>query len=452
LLGLYPDTGGLLTAVREQGALWERRPEHADFAHVRLGLGNVAAVGPVVLDGEGPPPGAIVESDLARTAEDLVDATAMVPETPVVLPLRELSSLAVVGDRSRARSLAGAWLAGLTASCAPTDLRVLMLLPPDAASDWDWTKWLPHLRDPLGGDGFGRATRAVWTDPGGFSAALRTIVEARLDQRRRAQEDSVWTRGPDGPAVAGEHLLVLIDGYDPLTLATAPHVATLLAGGASLAASTVLLVDEPSAVPSACGARIELLADGLCTYRAAGASGHIEQGVVADQLDTEAALRLARTLAPLHLADADASADLVDTVRLVELLGYESADQLDPVADVLTEAASLSTAQETLLAQRLEAMVFGEGAGAGASGTSQVDDPAVPEQEGNGRLGSTGTICWPPRSVSARTVRRWCSISRKPRSGAWARMAFSSAPPDRARASCCAHSSPGWPPGTIRDC
>ena len=381
LLGSYPDTPGLLVAIQSQGALWERRPEHADFAHVRLGLGSVPAVRPVVIDGDGPPPGAVPEADLARAAHVLTDTTAVVPETPVVLPLRELSSIACIGNRTRARSLAGAWLAGLAASCAPTDLRVLMLLPPSAAADWEWTKWLPHLRDPLGGDGFGRASRAVWTDPQGFSAALRAIVEARLDQRRRAQEDVGWTRGPDGPAVAGEHLLVLIDGYDPLTLPTAPHVSALLGSGASLAATTVLLVDEPSAVPSACGARIDLLPEGSCTYRAAGASGHIEQGVVAERLDREAAFRLARTLAPLQLADADASADLVDTVRLVELLGYESADQLDPRTDVLTEAAALSTAQDTLLAQRLEAMVFGEPPTLGRSGERDPGaDQADPEQ------------------------------------------------------------------------
>lgn len=365
LLGLYPSTSALLATAQDYGALWERRPAHEDFGYVRLGLGDVAPARPLVRDGAETPPGVIVERDLADQLDEALTAAASVPEAPVVIALRDLSSVACVGELARGRDLAGAWLTSLAAACAPTDLRVLALIPPDAAPAWEWSKWLPHLRDPLGGDGFGRGLRSVWTDPVAFSAALRALVEPRLEQRRRAEESGGWVRRPDGPAVAGEHVLLIVDGYDPHQLPAEPHIQLLLADGAQLAVTTVLLVDEPSKVPSACGARIDFGAAGRCTYREAGPRGRVEMNVLADRVDREAGTRLARIMAPLHVADADAAADMVDTVRLVELLGYESADQLDPGVEVLTEAAALVAARETASAAELEALVFGDGLPAG---------------------------------------------------------------------------------------
>jgi DNA segregation ATPase FtsK/SpoIIIE, S-DNA-T family len=111
LLGLYPDTPGVLGAAHQEGALWERRPAHADFGHVRLGLGSVPAAAPVQVSADGEPL-TTPEPGLAEVAHRLVAATRMVPQTPVVLPLRSLSSIAVVGDPPAARAL-GRQLAGV---------------------------------------------------------------------------------------------------------------------------------------------------------------------------------------------------------------------------------------------------------------------------------------------------------------------------------------------------
>lgn len=331
LNGLYPDTAGLLTAVRSHGALWERRSGDADFAHVRLGLGRVPAPAPVVMDGDAGPVGAVREVDLAADAEEAVTSSAFLEQAPVVIPLRGLSSVAVVGDLERGRDLTGAWLASLGATCAPTDLRMMGLVSPGAAPAWDWAKWLPHTRDPLAGDGFGRAARALVTDAAGFGTNLRDLVTTRLEQERRAAESSGWSRAAGAPAVAAEHVVVLVDHYDPIALAElAPALEVVLVRGADLAVTVVLLVEDGAAVPSTIGACVDLLADGTARFRESGPDAPVRDGVQPDALDRAAAESLARLIAPFHLADADSDSDLVDTVRLVELLGYESFDQVEP--------------------------------------------------------------------------------------------------------------------------
>ncbi len=288
-------------------------------------------------EGLGTAPGA--DAELAQRAAEAVAQAALVPGCPVVVPLRALSSVVVVGALAEGRALVGAWLAALAASCAPTDLRVLGLVPPDAVAEWDWAKWLPHVRDPLAGDGFGRGARALVTDPALLGDALRGLVDVRLDQQRRAAEQGGWTASGGTAVVAGEHVLVLVDDYDPAALAgLATQLDALLVSGAELAVTVVLLTDDPSAVPAACGARVDLLPDGTCRYREAGPDGRVEQDVVADRVDRAEAERLARLLSPLWLVEADAGADLVDVVRLVELLGYDDPEQVDPVEEQLVPA------------------------------------------------------------------------------------------------------------------
>ena len=50
LARLYPDPGALWTAMVKRQGVWERRPNHRDFLHVRLGTGTVDLDRPVELD------------------------------------------------------------------------------------------------------------------------------------------------------------------------------------------------------------------------------------------------------------------------------------------------------------------------------------------------------------------------------------------------------------------
>ena len=129
LHGLYPDTAGLLSALQEQGALWERRPGDDDFMSVRLGLGEVRARMPVVCTGLDGNPASATEADLQQLAQAAVEETQNVPDCPVVVPLRRLSSIALVGAPGQTDKLAEAWIAGIAATCAPTDVRIMGLVP-----------------------------------------------------------------------------------------------------------------------------------------------------------------------------------------------------------------------------------------------------------------------------------------------------------------------------------
>lgn len=332
LEGRFPDTAGLLALVQEGSAIWERRMGDEDFGAVRLGLGDVPASAPVVMDQEGGPLQA-PEPELAEVADEVISRTATLPQAPVVLPLAELGTVAVVGDPTVARGLVGSWVASLAALHAPGELRIAGYVPPGAAREWEWLKWLPHTRDPLGGEGFGRASRAVTTDLVAFAEQVDNVVGPRTEALQRAEESRGITSDPKD-AIPGEHVVVVVDGYRPLSeLGFVKDLDVLMERAATLKATVVVLAGRPGDVPASCGARVDIGGQGIASYRESGPAGRVETGVQHDRVDHRAALLLARNLAPRRLAEGDAGADLADSVRALELLGYDNAEQLDPGAE-----------------------------------------------------------------------------------------------------------------------
>jgi S-DNA-T family DNA segregation ATPase FtsK/SpoIIIE len=328
----FPDPAELrLVAARGDG-LWERRPEDADFASVRLGRGRIEAACPVRLArDEGPL--AEADPDLADAADRVLTETATLSSAPIVLPLGRLGSVAIVGEPDRSRSLASAWLAGLATFHAPAELRIAGLVPLSAVRTWSWLKWLPHTRDPEAGEGMGRASRAVTADPAAFAIAIETLARRRLEiLRRRADAAGLpatqsGQRGPGRSEQQLEHVVVVVDGYRPGE--GLPALETLMAVATAVSMTFIVLVRTAAEVPAVCGARVEWTSAHTVRYIESGPQGRVEAEVLPDRLSPGPATQLARTLAPLALRAGEAGADLADPVRLVELLGADEAAQLD---------------------------------------------------------------------------------------------------------------------------
>jgi S-DNA-T family DNA segregation ATPase FtsK/SpoIIIE len=330
LLGLYPHPDDL-SGVLDAGGCFERRPADRDFGDVRLGLAAVPASAPVVVDG-GATGVAPVDTDLEAEVADVVRETANVADAPVIVPLVSAGTVGVVGPPEQVRGLVTGWVASLAAFHAPNDLRVLALFPPEAAPAWEWAKWLPHTRDPLSGDGFGRIQRTVTSDPARFLAMVEALVRTRREQVRRLADAT----GPAARPVA-EHVLVVVDGWSAAAVA-GTVLGEELDDPAALGISLVVLAPDRSELPASTGAWVECDRRERSSYRVAGPDGSFIADVRTDLPDPARLIGLARRLAPLRPAGAEAGADLVDTVRLVNLLGLDHAGALDTAAAWLTPA------------------------------------------------------------------------------------------------------------------
>ena len=323
LARLYPDPGRLWTLLVKRANVWERRPDHKDFMHVRLGTGAVALDRPVELD-LGLNPLAEYQAHSLQEARKLVERRTTLRGEPVVVDLDGIGVLAVTGDRERARSWARTLMNQLSAWRAPHDLRLLTAFEPDDAEAWEWGKWLPHQRVDPNVPGRFLFARSM----GELDSLLEPELRPRLEQLRRIAESNVIDR--DVRLVAPE-LIVILDGYRPDHPANElPAFRELLTRARQLKAVLILLTDARELEPSHIDARLTVPERTSGTWELWGQDAPSIPEVFLDQVDLGSAEATARTLTPLRLAEGgDGERGLSMNVRLVDLLGLPSADALD---------------------------------------------------------------------------------------------------------------------------
>ncbi len=159
-----PDVAELVRrATLPSTRLWERRPTHPDHLLLRLGRGPVRWEPPVDWD-------RVAAAD--QLGHALADAS-VIPDTAVALDLSGGAVVGIVGDRAVALAVARSLVVQACTLHGPADLPVAVMVAAEHRRDWDWAKWLPHVRAADGG-------RRLSDDPAisaGFMSALLSAPE-----------------------------------------------------------------------------------------------------------------------------------------------------------------------------------------------------------------------------------------------------------------------------------
>jgi S-DNA-T family DNA segregation ATPase FtsK/SpoIIIE len=330
LARLYPDPGKLWTAVLKRRGIWERRPDHPDFMHVRFGRGNVPLDRAVELE-LGVNPLTEYQAQPLQEARRLVERRGTLRGEPLVEDLSDVGVLAVTGDRARTRGFARALMTQLAAFRAPRDLRLGACFDASDSGEWDWAKWLPHQRAERHSPGRGadRPVLAFARTPLELDALLDAELRPRLEQLRRMAESGIAGRDVQMNA---HKLVLVVDCWRPDHFAAdLPSFRQLLATARELEALVVLLTDERELEPPETGARLSVPAHGTASFERAGPNAPRIERIALDEVDTGTAEAIARALTPLRLEEGgDGARGLTADVRLVDLLGLQSAAALDP--------------------------------------------------------------------------------------------------------------------------
>ncbi|HWH92295.1 MAG TPA: FtsK/SpoIIIE domain-containing protein [Baekduia sp.] len=266
-----PDAAALRRRAAElDPALWERRPGDADFLALRVGTADLAPSARVE------PPSGGSEELRAELLEEL-DPEALLPAVPVMLPLAE-GVLGVAGPTEAVAATARWAVAQAAVLHSPADLEIVVALGAEDRG-WRWLSWLPHVP--------------------------RDGVARGAPNARRLLEDV---------ATSGRRALMLVDG----DLAIEP---ALLTRAAAPGGAVIWLGRDVRQLPGTCTHVVELQHD-VATLRAVDVRAGLETlDVTADGLDPAAAEDIARLLAPVDDAGAEADAGaLPRRVSLLELL------------------------------------------------------------------------------------------------------------------------------------
>jgi DNA segregation ATPase FtsK/SpoIIIE, S-DNA-T family len=300
---LLPHAGEVLRrATQPATSLWERRPGDADLLRLRAGIGDVPWEPPVELPRE-------VHEDVSR----LLERHRTLRDVPVEIDLSDGGVVGLVGDRSAALALARSLVVQACVHHGPADLPVAVLAGRDTAADWDWAKWLPHVRDPHG-DG-----RWLAGDPeraGALLGAALAAAEAR-DKERSAFATS--TEPETGVRCWVVDDLSLLEGR------RAP--ARLVLTGAAGPATGIVIAESQDQLPAVCNTVVELRSPlGDADLRRPQDAWQVRDLVICGMSEATAR-RAGRALArfedpELHVVGAG----LPGLVRLLPLLGLEELD------------------------------------------------------------------------------------------------------------------------------
>lgn len=301
-----PDT---LWCIAVGSRLWERRPGDEDFLVARVGRGPQKLAITLV------PPETKPIEDLepisAAALRRFVRTHGSVADLPSALGLPAFGRLRVTGAPTATRGLARALLGQLASFHTPDELMIAVCAGPEAAAQWEWTKWLPHALSPDTYDAVGQV-RLVGDD----------LVEVE-----RLFGDLITSRPRFGSGSGeGPHLVIVVDG------GRVPSEAQL--AGALVQGVTVLDLSGSTGEETGQGVlRLDVVGDTLSIVRRqrTGDEQYTPLGVP-DSLSVVEAELLARRMSPMRVSTVSAeptdalSADLT----LPELLRIGDPRTVDP--------------------------------------------------------------------------------------------------------------------------
>lgn len=308
----HPRADQLWDIAGDDARRWERRPHHPDFLAVRVGTGEVPLAAGLTLDAD---TGPLNDFDpvCLQSAQELQQRYATLRDQPIVVPLASIGQLVLRGRPAARRAMATTVLTQLAVLHGPNDLSLAVVRSDEAAPDWDWAKWLPHLQETARLDGDLPARRVATSVPA-MAEMLAAEFETRLDRRSRS-------RGSETPA--GDHLVVVVDaqGLPTGQQLSSPDPAVPLA---ELGVHVITLTDDQRQEPEVVDLRLEI-----------DERGEVHSAVRTDSFrmdvlppGTESAV--ARQISALRLTHEDVGEDgLNDTVGLPEILGVDDPARLD---------------------------------------------------------------------------------------------------------------------------
>lgn len=292
---MAPDVAAVLRrADLPSTRLWERRPTHDDWLHLRLGTGTKPWTPTIVDTHHGPR-----HPDLDDAVSQAGSASS---DSPVAVDLADGGVVGIVGPRAAALAVARSLVVQAAVHHGPADLAMLIAVDgTTAAADWDWAKWLPHVDDADAG------------------RRRLTVGRAAADE---IAGGLLGRRPPVGGTTSASTLLVVVDGDELLAGRRAP-VRRILDGGAGTVAG-IVVAPTADRLPASCTAVVGLDGeDGHATLRRPGdpaAPSRFRTAGLADADARRAALDLARFEDP----ESDhASAGLPDVTRLLPLLDLD---------------------------------------------------------------------------------------------------------------------------------
>lgn len=323
-----PSVPDIIDDAMERGPLlWTRRPEHAAFGMLRLGIGAMPSRVELKMPTQkrGIP-------EMWRDLRRLEEHCASVADVPVTENLRTSGSIGVAGQRAVAVSVARSLVIQLTGLHSPAELVIHATASTESARDWQWLRWLPHVtggHSPVEAEPLAAGTEPV----GRLVTGIEDLIEARAGTQERPD--------PEGPPRLPLVVLVVEDDT-PIERARLIQIAER---GPSFNVHVLWVAPALARIPAACRTYLELSPASGDAVAGFVKTGLGVQPVVAALVNHHGAELFARALTPVEDASAriDDASDLPRAINFLTIVGPELGEQPQAILDRWAETHSILT-------------------------------------------------------------------------------------------------------------
>lgn len=288
--------------------LWERRPEDADFMTFRLGVGDCPSVINIK------PPDPDTNAPDIRRAYNLFTKYRKVPNSPVSVDLRQIGSVAFVGNRNQTVPLMRALIVQMSTLNSPDDLHLFMFSSEPYYKIWKWLRWLPHTSaNHVGGDPTFLAFQANANKE--LIASISRMLDSKTQQDEKNQETA---------SKLSHSMLLLFD--KEIEVRDEPIFSRIIKDGKQLGIYSIILCDKMEDVPSECAA--VLMADTTEFELSMTGSEAVRFKGRPDKVGQLEADNLAHHLLPIAIQTMGGTSRIPSRVNLLQLYGVGKLDLL----------------------------------------------------------------------------------------------------------------------------
>ena len=315
----HPSASEVVEAVRDLSPLmWTRRPEHASFLALRLGLGTQPSRTTVKMPSVRKSPIEFVEQ-----LDQTVLPFATVDNVPVVCDLATGGALGISGPGEVRNGVAASIIAQLVGLHSPAELAIVAIASVHTSQTWEWIKWLPHVESeysPIKGSALANTAGLV----GSLVGELSDLIG------QRSEDD-----GASFPKV-----VVLVEDDGPFVRSSLVQLAE---AGAAHGIYVVWLGESTPALPAVCRTFLELEPSSFGAATGKVIEMERVQPVVIETLDRTGVDWFGRRLAPIYDASSavDSESNVPGSVAFVSEAGLDLVSDPSFIIDRWTESNSL---------------------------------------------------------------------------------------------------------------
>lgn len=300
--------------ARRSGELWNRMPSHPDFLQMRVGTGEVEMPCTITIQ---PKKLSLIDDPLRDEPKRLYDSYHSVKGAPVTISLRDEAVVGILGD-IRAVLFAQGMLMQIAALHSYHDVRMAVLTEEGSASQWEWTRWLPHMFTSED-----RELRMVAHNPDDVHdvvAHLDEVLTIRKNRPEAAQKDENQDGKEDKEALPLPHYIIFCTNHR--ILEDEPIMRQLLTNRCGM--TLIVLGRDMNRLPKECGVILNMREKEGYLHTAEGDTCR----VAFEYPDRALLWQFSREMAPLRVRDVAQSAAIPSLVSFLDIYGVRRVEEL----------------------------------------------------------------------------------------------------------------------------